>query len=224
MNVSLTFQQLYTELQGHFFTLNSNFSEVKPESYDALIVPGGRFTELISADDKVLGIVSNFAQAGKPIAMTCHSQLLLVAAGFMKGKRCTAFPSMKPLITLAGGVWMDPEPVTSCVLDANVISAIGWPAHAEYLNLLLRSMGAKISGYQNKAILFLCGVGFSLFFLSLFSLIHQVVPCNSLPPPPPSSSSLKPWHVCFANFTFRSYLKSFSLELHYLYYFFQSLC
>lgn len=157
---SLIFQQLYTELQGHFFKLNSNFSEVKPESYDALIIPGGRFTELLSADDKVLGIVSNFAQAGKPIATTCHSQLLLVAAGFIKGKKCNAFPSMKPLVTLAGGVWMDPEPITSCVLDGNIISAIGWPAHAEYLNLLLRSMGAKISGSHNKAILFLCGVGF----------------------------------------------------------------
>ncbi|XXG68178.1 hypothetical protein AAC387_Pa06g1324 [Persea americana] len=149
--------QLYTELQGHFFKLNSNFSEVKPESYDALIIPGGRFTELLSADDKVLGIVSNFSQAGKPIATTCHSQLLLVATGFIKGKKCTAFPSMKPLVTLAGGVWMDPEPITSCVLDGNIISAIGWPAHAEYLNLLLRSMGAKISGSQNKAIIFLCG-------------------------------------------------------------------
>lgn len=149
--------QLYTELQGHFFTLNSDFNEVKVESYDALIVPGGRFTELMSTDDKVLYIVSKFAEAGKPIATTCHSQLLLVAAGIMKGKKCTAFPSMKPVINLAGGVWLDPEPITSCFLDGNIISAVGWPAHAEYLNLLLRSMGVKVSGYENKAILFLCG-------------------------------------------------------------------
>lgn len=213
---SLIFQQLYTELQGHFFKLNSNFSEVKPESYDALIIPGGRFTELLSADDKVLGIVSNFSQAGKPIATTCHSQLLLVATGFIKGKKCTAFPSMKPLVTLAGGVWMDPEPITSCVLDGNIISAIGWPAHAEYLNLLLRSMGAKISGSQNKAIIFLCGVGFLYSSVNqidkkinlkeqlpykfhdspLSRTIHQVDPTNSLPSSPP----LKPWHVYLGPF------------------------
>ncbi|XP_058105441.1 DJ-1 protein homolog E-like [Magnolia sinica] len=149
--------ELYTELQGHFFTLNSNFSDVKPESYNALIIPGGRFTELLSIDDKVLRIVTAFAEAGKPIATTCHSQLLLVAAGLMKGMKCTAFPSLKHVVKLAGGIWLDPEPVTSCVLDGNFISAIGWPAHSEYLSLLLRLMGAKVSGFENKAVLFLCG-------------------------------------------------------------------
>ncbi|XP_077248034.1 class I glutamine amidotransferase-like superfamily protein isoform X2 [Tasmannia lanceolata] len=149
--------EIYTELQGHFFTLNSNFDDVKAESYDALIIPGGRFTELLSVDDMVLSITSKFFVEGKPIMTTCHSQLILVAAGIMKGKKCTAFPSIKPVINLAGGVWVDPEPLTKCVVDSNIISAIGWPAHAELLSLLLQSMGAKISGYQNKAILFLCG-------------------------------------------------------------------
>ncbi|XP_010274223.1 PREDICTED: DJ-1 protein homolog E isoform X1 [Nelumbo nucifera] len=149
--------ELYTELPGHHFTLNFNFNDVKPESYDALIIPGGRFTELLSSDDKVLSIVTEFAKTRKPIATTCHSQLILVSAGVMKGKKCTAFPSMKPVIKLAGGVWLDPEPVTTCVHDGNIISAIGWPAHAEYLNLLLRSMGANILKSQSKAVLFLCG-------------------------------------------------------------------
>ncbi|XP_042518259.1 DJ-1 protein homolog E [Macadamia integrifolia] len=149
--------QLYTELQGHHFTLNANWDELNPDCYDALIIPGGRFSELFSAHNGVLRIVSEFDKARKPIAVTCHSQLILIAAGALQGKKCTAFWSLKPVIKLAGGVWSEPDPITSSLLDSNIISAVGWPAHAQYLDLLLRSMGAKIVRHQNRAILFLCG-------------------------------------------------------------------
>ncbi|XP_057976337.1 DJ-1 protein homolog E-like [Malania oleifera] len=157
--------QLYTELQGHTFTLNSNFDDVKPESYDALIVPGGRFTEPLSADPQVLSMVSKFAAAGKPIATSCHSQLLLVSTGLLKGRKCTAFPSMKPVMELAGGVWSDQLlgthcglPIPASVLDGNILTSIGWPAHADYLHFLLGSMGATIlRSTTNNSVLFLCG-------------------------------------------------------------------
>ncbi|XP_022759745.1 DJ-1 protein homolog E-like [Durio zibethinus] len=156
--------ELYTELPGHSFTLNSNFDEVDVECYDALIIPGGRFTELLSVDDKVLSIVKGFAEAGKPIATSCHSQLLLAAAGLLKGKKCTAFASMKPVIEMAGGVWWEQPGITSvfdinaCLKDGNILSSIGWPAHAEYLKVLFESMGAKIHTTKtNNSVLFLCG-------------------------------------------------------------------
>ncbi|XP_057999138.1 DJ-1 protein homolog F-like [Hevea brasiliensis] len=59
--------ELYTELQCHFFTLNSNYDEVAVESYDALIIPGGRFTELLCTDDKLVSTVKRFAETGKPL-------------------------------------------------------------------------------------------------------------------------------------------------------------
>ncbi|XVF80876.1 hypothetical protein PTKIN_Ptkin15bG0110600 [Pterospermum kingtungense] len=155
--------ELYTELPGHTFTLNSDFDEVQAECYDALIIPGGRFTEVLSVDDKVLGIVKGFAEAGKPIATSCHSQLLLAAAGVLKGKKCTAFASMKPVIEMAGGVWWE-QPgissvldITACLKDGNILSSIGWPAHAEYLRALFESMGAKIHTSETNSVLFLCG-------------------------------------------------------------------
>ncbi|KAL5792836.1 hypothetical protein ACOSP7_001430 [Xanthoceras sorbifolium] len=155
--------ELYTELPGHFFTLNSSFNNVKPESYDALIIPGGRFVELLSVDDKVISIITKFAEAEKPIATSCHSQLLLAAAGLLKGKKCTAFSSMKPIIELAGGIWWE-QPgiesvfdITACLRDGNIISSIGWPVHGEYLNVLLHSMGAQILKSRQISVLFLCG-------------------------------------------------------------------
>ncbi|MQL80761.1 hypothetical protein Taro_013215 [Colocasia esculenta] len=149
--------ELYTELPGHNFPINADFEALDLDAYDALIIPGGRFTEFLSDHAGALAAVSHFAAAGKPIMATCHSQMVLAAAGVIQGTRCTAFPSMKPVVELAGGVWSDPEPISSCVVDRGIISAIGWPAHAELLGRLLRLMGAVVSGPRGLAVLFLCG-------------------------------------------------------------------
>ncbi len=60
--------QTYSEKPGHQFTLNATFDEVKPEHYDALVIPGGRAPEYIRLNSKVLQIVQHFAKADKPIA------------------------------------------------------------------------------------------------------------------------------------------------------------
>ena len=60
--------QTYSEKRGHNFTLNANFDEVHPESYDALVVPGGRAPEYLRLNPRVLDIVRHFAETNKPIA------------------------------------------------------------------------------------------------------------------------------------------------------------
>ena len=60
--------QTYSEKRGHAFALNATFAEVRPEDYDALVLPGGRAPEYLRLDAKVLEVVRHFAQAGKPIA------------------------------------------------------------------------------------------------------------------------------------------------------------
>ena len=39
--------QTYSEKPGHNFALNATFAEVKPEQYDALVIPGGRAPEYL---------------------------------------------------------------------------------------------------------------------------------------------------------------------------------
>src|SRR5208337_1774816 len=60
--------QTYSEKRGHNFALNATFDEVKPEDYDALVIPGGRAPEYIRLNKKVIEIVRHFSDAGKPIA------------------------------------------------------------------------------------------------------------------------------------------------------------
>ncbi|MGH7138064.1 MAG: DJ-1/PfpI family protein, partial [Pirellulales bacterium] len=76
--------QTYSEKRGHNFRLNADFASVKPETYDALVIPGGRAPEYLRLNPRVLEIVRHFANARKPIAAICHAAQLLAAAGVLK--------------------------------------------------------------------------------------------------------------------------------------------
>src|SRR5277367_2726461 len=82
--------QTYSEKPGHNFTLNASFADVQPESYDALVLPGGRAPEYLRLNPRVLDAVRHFAREKKPIAAICHAAQLLTAAGVVKGKRVSA--------------------------------------------------------------------------------------------------------------------------------------
>ena len=60
--------QTYSEKPGHNFALNATFEDINPADYDALLIPGGRAPEYLRLDDRVLNVVSHFAESGKPIA------------------------------------------------------------------------------------------------------------------------------------------------------------
>src|SRR5688500_9929999 len=46
--------QTYSEKPGHNFTLNAAFATVRPEDYDALLLPGGRSPEYLRLNGDVL--------------------------------------------------------------------------------------------------------------------------------------------------------------------------
>ncbi len=95
--------QTYSEKRGHNFALNATFDDVKPENYDALVIPGGRAPEYIRLNPRVLEIVRHFATADKPIAAICHAAQLLAAADVLRGRSCSCYPAVAPDVTQAGG-------------------------------------------------------------------------------------------------------------------------
>lgn len=135
--------QTYSEKPGHNFTLNATFAEIKPEDYDALVVPGGRAPEYIRLNATVLSIVQHFAQANKPIAAICHGAQVLAAAGVVTGKACSAYPAVGPDVTQAGGNYVE-IPVDQAHVDGNLVTAPAWPAHPDWLAKFLQVLGTKI--------------------------------------------------------------------------------
>ncbi|CAI5473519.1 unnamed protein product [Closterium sp. Yama58-4] len=150
--------QTYAESQGHNFVLNATFDEARSDAYDALVVPGGRAPEYLSTDGRVTALVREFHAARKPIASICHGQLVLAAADVLKGSKCTAYPAVKPVVELAGGQWVDADPISACLFDDqhNLITGAAWPGHPEFLSLLLLALGAKVHG-SDKRVLMLAG-------------------------------------------------------------------
>jgi protease I len=135
--------QTYSEKRGHNFALNATFDQVKPEEYDALVIPGGRAPEYIRLNPRVLEIVRYFANAKKPIAAICHAAQVLAAAGVLAGKKCSAYPAVGPDVALAGGTYENIG-MTEAVADGNLVTAPAWPAIPAWLAKFLAVLGTRI--------------------------------------------------------------------------------
>ncbi|KAF2325711.1 hypothetical protein GH714_033387 [Hevea brasiliensis] len=121
----------YTESPGHNFSLNATFDEIDFGKYDGLVIPGGRAPEYLAMNESVLDCVRKFADAGKPIA-SCHGQIILAAAGCVKGRKCTAYSPVKPLLIAAGAHWIEDQTMATCVADGNIITGATYDYMEDY--------------------------------------------------------------------------------------------
>jgi len=135
--------QTYFEGRGHNFALNYTFSDVKPEDYDALIIPGGRAPEYLRLNPRVLELVKHFMEVSKPVGALCHGPQILAAAGLLKGRNLTAYTALKPEIEMAGGNWQECK-VDGAFVDKNLVTGVAWPGHPAWIGAFLKLLGTKI--------------------------------------------------------------------------------
>ncbi len=136
--------QTYSEKPGHNFTLNATFAEVKPDSYDALVLPGGRGPEYLRTNPVVVSMVKYFFETNKPVAAICHAAQLLAGAGVLRNRTCSAYPACRAEVELAGGTY--PEiAIDAAHTDGNLVSAPAWPAHPAWIAQFLTLLGTRIS-------------------------------------------------------------------------------
>jgi protease I len=135
--------QTYTEKRGHDFALNATFDEVRPESYDALVISGGRAPEYLRLNEKLLAVVRHFFTEDKPVAAICHGPQILTAAGVVKGRKVSAYPAVGPEVKLAGGTYADIA-IDQAVTDGNLVTAPAWPAHPAWLAQFFEVLGTRI--------------------------------------------------------------------------------
>ena len=137
--------QTYTEKPGHNFALNATFAEIKPETYDALVIPGGRAPEYLRLNETVLDVVRHFSEANKPSAAICHGPQILTAAGVVENKLCTAYPAVQPELIQAGAKWGEVNATFSnAYVDGNLVTAAAWPGHPEWMAKFLEVLGTRI--------------------------------------------------------------------------------
>ncbi len=135
--------QTYSEKRGHDFALNATFSDIQPDAYDALVIPGGRAPEYLRLNEDVLRLVRHFSEKNKPIAAICHGAQILTAAGILNGRSCSAYPAVAPEVKAAGGRWVDVG-FEKAHVDRNLVTAAAWPAHPQWLARFLEVLGTPV--------------------------------------------------------------------------------
>ena len=135
------------------------------------MIPGGRAPEYLAMNPSVQDLVKKFYDSNKPIAAICHALLIFAAAGLAKGRKCTAFPTLGPVLLAAGTHWVEPESDKACVTDGNLITGVVYEGHAKFIRNFVQALGGNIIG-SDKRILFLCGVWF--FSLSIILYLRKI--------------------------------------------------
>jgi protease I len=137
--------QTYSEKVGHNFMVTADFDTIKAEEFDALVIPGGRAPEYLRLNNRVLRMVQHFNSENKPIAAICHGPQILVAAGVLKGRSCSAYPACGPDVEVAGGTWIaNNETFSDAHIDGNLVTAPAWPAHPRWIGKFLQVLGTEI--------------------------------------------------------------------------------
>ena len=98
---------------GETFTVDKAFSEVSPDDYDALIVPGGTVgADNLRGSDEAVSFIRGFFEQAKPVGVICHGPWTLVEADVVRGRTLTSYPTLQTDIRNAGGTWVNEEVVT----------------------------------------------------------------------------------------------------------------
>ena len=89
--------------------IDYGITEVKPEEFDALFIPGGFSPDLLRDDDRVVAFAKYFMDEMKPVFAICHGPQLLITAKTLEGRDATGFKSIKVDLEYAGAIYHDEE-------------------------------------------------------------------------------------------------------------------
>ncbi len=100
--------------------VDRSIDEARPDSYDALVLPGGVANgDFVRADERAVRFVRDFFDSGKPISVICHGGWVLAEADVVRGRQMTSWPSLRTDLRNAGATWVDEE----VVVDGNLVTS-----------------------------------------------------------------------------------------------------
>src|SRR3954464_6866753 len=112
-----------TELKGYkgkeTVKSEKGIDEVRPDDYQAILIPGGHSPDQIRKDKKIVEFVKKFDAMKRPIAAVCHGPQLLLTARLVRGRTLTAWQTVQGDLEQAGANVKDQE----VVVDQNWITS-----------------------------------------------------------------------------------------------------
>ena len=126
----------YVERPGRRLEPDLAFSEVEPERYVGVVIPGGRAPEYIRYDPDLQRVVKAMHADKKPIASVCHGIEILAITGVIKGRTVTTVKKCRFDAEAVGATYVDRE----VVVDGNLVCARtyhdNWCWMREFMKLL----------------------------------------------------------------------------------------
>lgn len=98
---------------------DKTIDEVKPDDFDALLIPGGYAPDHMRRNQAMIDFVRDMNEQGKVIGAICHAGWLLASAGIINGRRLTSFYAIKDDLVNAGADWHDAE----VAVDGNLVTS-----------------------------------------------------------------------------------------------------
>jgi protease I len=131
----------YDGKNGYPCVADAALADMSARDFDGLVVPGGFMPDKLRRDPKVLQLVRDFAEAGKPVAAICHGGWIPISAGVYGGVRVTGSAGIKDDLINAGAIWED-APV---VVDRHFISSRKPDDLPDFCRAILHVMAEKIA-------------------------------------------------------------------------------
>lgn len=111
--------------------------DLQVSDYDVLVLPGGaKAMEYMRQDEDILKFIAAFHASGRVIGSICHAGQLLISAKLVKGRKISAYYSIKDDITNAGGTYVDAPFVT----DDRIVSC----PHYKHLGPWMKEVIARV--------------------------------------------------------------------------------
>lgn len=117
------------------------FTDIDPDDYQALLIPGGWAPDKLRRFPEVIDIVKKMNEQKKPVGIICHAGWVLISADILRGKRATSTPGIMDDMKNAGAIWLD-EPV---VVDDNIISSRRPPDLPLYMKSFIEELKKRFS-------------------------------------------------------------------------------
>ncbi|WP_372403171.1 DJ-1/PfpI/YhbO family deglycase/protease [Acinetobacter piscicola] len=102
---------VYSQQRKSAVSIDYGIDEISVQDFDALMIPGGNSTYLLKQDMRFIEYLRNFANAQKPIFLSCHSPHLLIDAQIAIGRRLTSIQTIIHDLKNAGAVVFDDDVV-----------------------------------------------------------------------------------------------------------------
>jgi protease I len=123
---------------GDTFDVDKQLSDIEPEDYDAVVLPGGVVnSDHLRTIPDALNFVESIYNSGKTVAAICHAPWVLISLDIVEGKTLTSYPTLKDDMRNAGAIWIDQDVAN----DGGIITSRNpddIPAFVEAINASLQ--------------------------------------------------------------------------------------